>query len=136
MQPSSIWLKRAALLLTLVLPLAAHAEIIDIKWTDKSFSHDAAIAPKKFLEICGALKKSERVSWAFDGSLPSDFNVHHHVGKKVIYAEDRKAISRAEGQLIVAQDETYCWMWTNKSDSALTVKVNLKQLPLSASALK
>lgn len=105
--------------------LTARAELIDIKWNEGTFSHKASVAPIKFLEVCGKLKKDERIGWRFTGSGPSDFNIHYHVGEKVVYAEARKDIANADSALAVPVDQDYCWMWTNKSAQAIDVEVTL-----------
>ena len=117
----------AALLFTLTLPLAASADIVDIKWTGDSFAHKASIAPKKFLEVCGKLKKGDGVAWQFKGTAPTDFNIHYHVGKDVSYPENRKEIAGADGLLSVLLDQDYCWMWTNRSAQSVDIEVTLKQ---------
>ena len=120
-------MRAISLLLTLLLPVAASAEIVDIKWADGSFSHKASIAPKKFLEVCGKQKKGDAVSWAFNGTAPTDFNIHYHVGKDVSYPENRKGVASAEGSLVVPLDQDFCWMWTNRSVQPLEMEVKLNQ---------
>ena len=116
-----------SLILTLMLPVAASAEIVDIKWTDGVFAHQASIAPKKFLEVCGKQKMGDVVRWTFNGSAPSDFNIHYHVGKDVSYPEDRKGVATAHGALVAPLDQDYCWMWTNRSAQSLEMEVRLTQ---------
>ena len=122
-------MKAATLLLVATLPLSfvlpAHADIVDIKWTGVEFSHNANIAPKKFLEICGKLEKGASIAWRFKGGAESDFNIHYHVGNEVSYPENRKNIASAEGALAVAQDQDYCWMWTNRGAQAITMEMSL-----------
>ena len=115
------------LLLTLMLPVAASAEIVDIKWIDGAFSHQASIAPKKFLEVCGKQKMGDAVSWTFNGTAPTDFNIHYHVGKDVSYPENRKGVASAEGSLVAPLDQDFCWMWTNRSAQPLDMEIKLKQ---------
>ncbi len=121
-------MRATALLLTLVMPMAASAEIVDLKWTGDSFAHKASIAPKKFLEVCGKLKKGDGVAWQFKGTAPTDFNIHYHVGKDVSYPENRKDIASADGTLAVALDQDYCWMWSNRSAQPVALEVGLKQV--------
>ncbi len=120
-------MKTAALILALAMPTAAMADMVDLKWNDGAFSHKAKIAPKKFLEICGKLKKDQRVGWNFNGSAATDFNIHYHVGNDVVYPEQRKAVAKAEGTLVVALDQDFCWMWSNRGDAVVDVEVQLKQ---------
>ena len=121
-------MRAASLLLTLLLPVAASAEIVDIKWSDGTFSHKASIAPKKFLEVCGKQKMGDSVAWQFKGSTETDFNIHYHVGKDVSYPENRKGVASAEGLLVASLDQDYCWMWTNRTAQLLEMEVSLKQV--------
>ena len=120
-------MRGAALVLALAMPLAAAAEIVEIKWLDGGFSQKSTIAPKKFLEVCGKLKLQETVQWQFQGSAPSDFNIHYHVGRDVSYPEQRKGIASASGLLSVPLDQDYCWMWSNRSTETITVELSLKR---------
>mgnify|MGYP003385898491 CR=1 FL=1 len=120
-------MKAASLLLILSFPLAAHADIVELTWTGGAFSHRAKIAPKKFLEVCGKLKAGDGVAWKFSGTVPTDFNIHYHVGKDVTYPENRKDIADAGGTLAAPLDQDYCWMWTNRSAQAVDIDINLSQ---------
>ena len=106
---------------------ASQAAIVDLDWVDRSFSKEASVAPQKFLEVCGALKKGEAVSWQFKGSAATDFNIHYHVGKKVSYPQKRNGVASASGKLVVPIDQDYCWMWTNKGSSPVNMSVTLKK---------
>ena len=121
-------MRTAALLLVLAVPLAASAEIVEIKWVDGTFTHKAGIAPKKFIEVCGKQKMGDSVAWQFKGSTETDFNIHYHVGKDVSYPENRKGVASAEGSLLAPLDQDYCWMWTNRSAQLLEMEVSLKQV--------
>ena len=120
-------MRAVSLFLAFMLPVAASAEIVDIKWADGSFSHKGSIAPKKFLEVCGKQRNGETVNWTFIGTAPTDFNIHYHVGKEVSYPENRKGVASAEGSLVAALDQDFCWMWTNRSAQPLDMDVRLKQ---------
>ncbi|MEO8103587.1 MAG: hypothetical protein ABI790_13755, partial [Betaproteobacteria bacterium] len=109
-----------AVVLALALGLAspARAELVDLKWNGDRFAHKASIAPKKFLEVCGKLKKGENIGWQFSGSAPTDFNIHYHVGKDVVYPAKREDVSTARDSFAVPLDQDYCWMWSNKGAQA------------------
>ena len=112
-------------LLVVLLSAGAQAEIVDIAWSgDGRFERRLAVAPGKFAEVCGKLEKAQSVAWRFDASGPLNFNIHYHEGKEVRYPERRDALASASGQLRVALDQDYCWMWTNKS----TLPVDLQLL--------
>ncbi len=104
----------------------SHAELVEIKWANGAFVHKAMVAPKKFLEVCGKLKKDENVSWSYKGNASTDFNIHYHVGKEVAYPENRKETASAEGMLRVPLDQDFCWMWSNKTTQAVEIEVNLQ----------
>lgn len=120
-------MRAVSLLLTVLMPVAASAEIAEIKWADGVFTHKASIAPKKFLEVCGKQKKGETVNWTFNGTAPTDFNIHYHVGKDVSYPENRKGVASAEGSLVAPLDQDFCWMWTNRAAQPLDLELKLKQ---------
>ena len=120
-------MRAVSLLLTVLMPVAASAEIVEIKWADGVFTHKASIAPKKFLEVCGKQKKGETVNWTFNGTAPTDFNIHYHLGKDVSYPENRKGVASAEGSLVAPLDQDFCWMWTNRAAQPLDLELKLKQ---------
>ena len=82
----------------------AGATLVDLKWNDGSFTHKSSVAPGKFLEVCGKLKKDQKIAWRFTGSAATDFNIHYHVGKDVVYPEQRKAVGSADATLVVPLD--------------------------------
>ena len=121
-------MKRLLLAALLTVPLIASANIVDIKWNGDTYAHKASIAPKKFLEVCGKLKKGESVAWQFKGNAATDFNIHYHVGKDVTYPENRKGVASADGTLAVSLDQDFCWMWSNRSEQPIELEVSLKQV--------
>lgn len=117
-----------ALLLSLVATFA-HAEIIDLTWSpDNTFKHVSTVAPKKFVEVCGDLSEASHISWQLTSAHNVDFNIHRHSGKKVIYAENRKAIREGTGVLQVKPTDNYCWMLKNMTDTPAEVELALKKL--------
>ncbi len=111
----------------LCLSAAAQAELVELKWTGGAFSHKANIAPKKFLEVCGRLKKGEAVKWRFSSGSPTDFDIHYHVGNDVVYPENQRAVSTAAGTLVVPLDQDLCWMWSNKTAQPAEIELQLTQ---------
>jgi hypothetical protein len=113
-------------LFVVLLSAGAQAEIVDIAWSgDGRFERRLAVAPGKFAEVCGKLAKAQSVAWRFDASGPLNFNIHYHEGKDVRYPERRDALASASGQLRVALDQDYCWMWTNKSAQPVDLQLLL-----------
>jgi hypothetical protein len=108
--------------------LAARAELVDVQFDAAGrFAHQATVAPAKFVELCGKLAKGAKVRWQFEASGPLNFNVHYHVGKEVVYPEQRNAARSASGELHAKIEQDYCWMWSNKSEAATTVNVTLQR---------
>ncbi|MBL8520074.1 MAG: hypothetical protein JNK75_05315 [Betaproteobacteria bacterium] len=120
-------MKRLFILTALLLPCAANADIVNHKWDQGAFAHAGKIAPKKFIEICGKLAKGEQVGWQFTATGPTNFNIHYHVGKDVLYPERRNAVDKGDGTLMVALDQDYCWMWSNKGDTEVNLEVRLRK---------
>jgi hypothetical protein len=107
-------------------PLSAHAEIVEIAWSDQGrFVQEFTVAPGKFAEACGKLQRGDAVAWRFEAGGPLDFNIHFHEGKAVRYPARRKSVAAARGQLKVALDQDYCWMWTNTSAQPVDLRLTL-----------
>jgi hypothetical protein len=123
--------RRAAaglLVLAAVAGPAAAAGIVDIGWGgDGRFVHTTTVAPSKFAEVCGPLRKGQSVEWSFEADAAMDFNIHYHQGKKVMFPAKQSAVAKGGGTLAVVSDQDYCWMWTNKSAAEVTLKLSLKR---------
>lgn len=125
---TTTWLRNAALVLACAAAGAARAELIEIDWdADGAFQRSASVAPGAVTEVCGRLARGVSVRWSFAAGQPVDFNIHHHVGKRVVFAARRDAIDRAQGRLAVTLDQTYCWMWTNRSAAAVALELQLQR---------
>ncbi|TXC66199.1 hypothetical protein FSC37_10570 [Piscinibacter aquaticus] len=81
--------------------------------------------PGKFAEACGKLERGNAVARRFEAGGPLDFNIHYHEGKAVRYPASRKAVAAVRGELKVALDQDYCWMWTNKSQQPVDLRFTL-----------
>ncbi|MGN6830138.1 hypothetical protein [Paucibacter sp. M5-1] len=107
---------------------AARAELVEIRWSESGrFEHKASIAPAQFAEVCGKLSKGQTVTWSFKAEGPTNFNIHYHEGEKVTYPEKIDGTGAAEGRLLAAVDQDYCWMWSNKSERALRLELTLQR---------
>jgi hypothetical protein len=102
------------------------AEVIDLAWqADGRFGRTVAVPAGRFAELCGELKRGQAVRWAFEAGGALDFNIHHHVGADVRYAERTPQVRSANGELVVESTQDYCWMWSNKSATAVTLRIEL-----------
>jgi hypothetical protein len=106
----------------------ASAEIIDIAWGPEGrFERVTTVAPGKFAEVCGRLRKGQSIEWSFESDAALDFNIHYHQGKKVVFPAKRDGTAKSGGTLVVALDQDYCWMWTNKSGAEVKLTLALKR---------
>ena len=102
--------------------------LVDIAWDAAGqFTVNKSIAAGKFIEVCGKLPAQAKVRWQFETSGATDFNIHYHVGKDVVYPNEQKQVTSAQGELLIALDQDYCWMWTNKGAAATTLMVRLSR---------
>ena len=110
----------------LALSATSHAELIDVKWNaEGKFDRTQSIAPGKFVEFCENLPKDSVVAWRFKASAPLNFNLHFHQGKAVAFPEKHDGVSELQGTFVAQSKEDYCWMWTNKGDTATNIQVLL-----------
>ena len=106
--------------------VSSHAELIGIAWNiDQRFDQLVEVAPGKSTELCSPLAKGVQVRWSFDSPVALDFDIHFHVGEKVVYPARHDATARAEGTLAVTLGQDYCWTWTNRSIELAKVRVKL-----------
>ena len=116
-----------ALALTAMAPRAL-ADIVDIVWdADGRFERSMSVASGKSAELCGKLPANLKVGWNFQASAPLDFNVHHHVGKEVVFSSKLFAVATAKDTLDAKIDQDYCWMWSNKTAAAALIMVKLQR---------
>jgi hypothetical protein len=115
-----------ATLFCLTSSLAKAADLVEIRWDSTgAFVHSTSIAPGKFVEVCGNLTKDQRIDWSFVTGQATNFNIHYHVGKDVEFPERREGVTSLQAQLKVPLDQDYCWMWTNKHDIPVSLKLDL-----------
>ena len=104
------------------------ADIIDIAWDASGrFERTVTVAPGKFAELCGKLPAGLKVRWDFEANAPLDFNVHYHVGKDVVFPSKMAATRKAKDVLDTQIEQDYCWMWSNKTSAAASLKVELQR---------
>jgi hypothetical protein len=80
------------------------------------------IAAGKVDEVCLPLKAGQTIHWRFTASAPVDFNLHHHVGQKVLMPVDVKATKRHEGKFVADAANDWCLMWTAPKAQAARVE--------------
>jgi hypothetical protein len=126
--PASASLRAAAGVASLAFAALAHAGADEIRWDAQGHAaQEFKVLPGKFAEWCGKLQRGDKVQWRFEAMAPLDFNVHYHEGPDVRFPSRLAGLPRAEGVLEVAQDQDYCWMWTNSSAQAVQLKALLSR---------
>jgi hypothetical protein len=106
----------------------ATAAPADIRWSSSdTFQHTATIAPGKAAEVCGAIESRLPVEWRFVADGPLNFDIHRHSGAEVIYAMRSYLTREQNGKFSPTFNFDWCWMWTNESTEAVTVRVDLKR---------
>jgi hypothetical protein len=122
-------LVNGTLLLAALLPApAAGAEVTDIEWSAEGrFVHETRVAPGEFVELCGKLPAGLKVRWEFASDTRLHFNVHYHLGEKVMYASRLSAVAKGRNTLNARTAQDYCWMWSNKSTEPASLAVTLKR---------
>jgi hypothetical protein len=107
-------------LLVLACTAVRAAELVPIRWGEaQRFELQRALPAGQVLEVCGPLAAGQAVDWQFVASAPLAFNIHHHVGKRVFYAERRQRTKSLTARFAPAEAAEYCWMWTAKTDTQL-----------------
>lgn len=118
----------AALACTAAAPPALAADVVDIQWDAVGrFVHQAPVAPGRLVEVCGALPAGATVAWRFTASAPLDFNIHYHEGKSVHYPVRQAHQAQADGELVSATAQDYCWMWTNRGVRESTLQLRAQR---------
>lgn len=109
---------------------SAQAELTTISW-DGQGRHEqrVQIAPGRFAEVCGKLEKGQGVSWSFASDQATDFNIHYHEGKKVVFPAKLDGTRSADGRLLPERDHDYCWMWSNKGKVSVQLNLTLSRQP-------
>jgi hypothetical protein len=80
------------------------------------------IAAGKVGEVCMPLRAGDTLAWEWKASAATDFNLHHHVGKKVLTPVQRKAVTQQRAQHKVDRRNEWCLMWTAPAAQPATVE--------------
>ena len=108
--------------------LASQASATNIVWSSAdTFDYTETLAPGKSAELCGNIEPRLPVEWRYVGDGPLTFDLHRHSGSEVIYATRSYLTRELNGRLSPTFNFDWCWMWTNETENAVTVRVNLKR---------
>lgn len=104
------------------------ASFSEVAWDAKGrFEQRRRVPAGERYELCAKLSRGTEVKSEFRAGAALDFNVHHHVGSDVIYAVEKSQVDDGHHNLRAGLDQTYCWMWTNRSTDAIEVKIKLSR---------
>jgi hypothetical protein len=110
----------------LLVSAQAAPHIVDLRWdANGRFTHQAEVPAGKFVEVCGALKPGQKITWSFQGGAAMNFNIHYHLGKETVYPVKLAGVRDAAQTLNVQVEQVHCWMWTNKSPAAAGLTLSL-----------
>lgn len=70
------------------------------------------IAAGRIDEICFDARAGETIRWRFSADVPVAFNLHHHVGQKVVMPVDLTGVKAHEGRHVAEVANHWCLMWT------------------------
>jgi hypothetical protein len=102
------------------------AELVPIEWdAGGRFAKALHLPAGRLAEVCGKLPAGAKVQWQFDAGTALNFNIHFHDGPKVHYPVKQDGVTQSAGTLEAQVEQDYCWMWTNKSATAATLKLEL-----------
>jgi hypothetical protein len=103
------------------------AELVRIDWgSAQRFELQRRVEAGKVLEVCGPLAAGQAVDWQFVADQALAFNIHHHVGKKVEYAERRQRSRSMTARFTPGVAADYCWMWTAPKTQAVQLQLLLR----------
>lgn len=108
-------LKRACIAAMLMCASVAH-----VGAADDPPQFEFMVPPGKVKEVCRSFDPG-RVRFTFSAGAPLAFNVHYHVGDKVIEPVKADAAVQFTGVIDIAKRETYCLMWTNRQREPVRV---------------
>jgi len=118
-----------SLLFSILLLSSQSARAEDVVSVDlsklRAFTSEFAIKSGKSFEVCTDLEKGTKIDWWYSSYQNLDFNIHHHVGGKAVYAVRKRETATDEGGFVATSKQNYCWMWTNKSAKGAELSVKL-----------
>ena len=108
--------------------VASSSMAAELRWSSNdTFQHIANIAPGKAAELCGGVEPRLPVDWRYVADGPLSFNIHRHSGAEVVYAIRSYLTREQNGTFSPTFNFDWCWMWTNETADAVTVRVELKR---------
>lgn len=106
--------------------VAAQPQLVEVALpTREVLVRELVAPPASFIELCTGVKAARPIAWAFEAARPVTFNTHVHVSGEVKLPETMSAVTAAQGRLVPNADGALCWLWSNRHDTPVTVRVRL-----------
>lgn len=83
------------------------------------------LRPGKVHESCHKLDAGSKLSYSFQVSSETLFNVHYHMGKEIKYPVAEQQTFKDSGIVYIDITQTYCLMWTNPQEHTVTLRYNV-----------
>jgi hypothetical protein len=74
--------------------------------------YEFRLPPGKSEEICLKLERGKGFDFRFNADAPVDFNVHYHVGQKIVMPLQAPAVMHQVGRFVAKHAGEHCMMWT------------------------
>jgi hypothetical protein len=81
------------------------------------------LAPGQVHEVCMVLAPPEQLEYAFTANAGLRFNIHYHVGDKIVYPLPEQLISHKQGVFQATASQEYCLMWTNPATQPVDLEL-------------
>ena len=80
------------------------------------------LRPGKVHESCHKLDAGSKLSYTYQASSETLFNVHYHMGKEIKYPVAEQQALKDSGIVYIDTTQTYCLMWTNPQSHTVTLR--------------
>ncbi len=97
--------------------------------TTASYSNarQLVIAPMKMAEDCFPSQPGYQYRYQFSASKKLDFNVHYHVGSKMLNLVEERTQQKT-GEFEITLDRPYCLMWHNHGSDSVELDYQISQI--------
>ena len=83
------------------------------------------LRPGKVHESCHKLAAGSKLSYSFQTSSQTLFNIHFHSGKQINYPVKEQLLDNSSGTVDIDTAQTYCLMWTNSQSHTVTLRYDI-----------
>ena len=87
------------------------------------------LRPGKVHESCHKLAAGSKLSYSFQVSSETLFNIHYHAGKEINYPTKEHLALNSSDTVNIDATQTYCLMWTNPQSHTVTLRYHVELPP-------